>query len=197
MKTYLPVLASFALLFGGTALFAQREATNKSEPVEKATTATVSDMEFTHKAAEANITEVKLGQLAEQKGTTDTVKDFGKRMVTDHNTAEENLKSAASKYKINLPAALDAKDQAVYDRLSKLSGEAFDRAYARDMVRDHRTDVAEFRHEANDGKDATIKAFASQTLPTLEEHLKLAREMNRSVSAKNISPTKNASLNGA
>ncbi|MFZ3214548.1 MAG: DUF4142 domain-containing protein [Candidatus Acidiferrales bacterium] len=74
--------------------------------------------------------------------------------------------------------------QATYDRLAKLSGEAFDRAYARDMVRDHRSDVATFRYEANDGKDTAIKNFASQTLPTLETHLKLAHEMYHSVSAQ-------------
>ena len=197
MKTYLTILASFALLFAGTTLCAQREATNKSEPVAKAVSSTTPDTQFARKAAEANMAEVKLGQLAEQKGTTDTVKDFGKRMVTDHNRAEENLKSAASKDKITLPSVLDSKDQAVYERLSRLSGEAFDRAYARDMVRDHRIDVAEFRHEANDGKSMTIKGFASQTLPTLEDHLKLAREMNRDVSAKNISHTKSNSHTGA
>jgi len=196
-KIYLPALASLALLFGGTAMFAQGEANKKPQLTAKAATSTITDTEFAQKAAEANMAEVKLGQLAEQKGTTDTVKDFGKRMVTDHSNAEENLKGEATKDKITLPTALDAKDQAAYDRLSKLSGEAFDRAYARDMVRDHRVDVAEFRHEADDGKDATIKAFASQTLPTLEDHLKLAREMNRSVSAKNVSHTKNASHNGA
>jgi len=194
---YLPALASFALLLGGTAMFAQGEANKKTEPVEKAATSTMTDTEFAKKAAEANMAEVKLGQLAEQKGTTDTVKDFGKRMVTDHNRAEENLKSAASKDKITLPSVLDSKDQAVYERLSRLSGEAFDRAYARDMVRDHRIDVAEFRHEANDGKSVTIKGFASQTLPTLEDHLKLAREMNRDISAKNISHTKSTSHTGA
>jgi putative membrane protein len=196
-KRYLPALASLALLFGGTAMFAQSQTTKKPEPAPKAATSKITDTEFAQKAAEANMAEVKLGQLAEQKGTTDTVKDFGKRMVTDHTTAEENLKSAALKDKITLPSALDSKDQAVYDSLSKLSGEAFDRAYARDMVRDHRIDVAEFRHEGNDGKSVAIKGFASQTLPTLEDHLKLAREMNRDVSAKNISHTKSTSHTGA
>ena len=196
-KIYLPALATLALLFGGTAMFAQSEANKKPEPAEKAATSTITDTEFAQKAAEANMAEVKLGQLAEQKGTTDTVKDFGKKMLTDHSTAEENLKSATTKDKITLPTTLDAKDQAAYDRLSKLSGEAFDRAYARDMVRDHRVDVAEFRHEANDGKDAAIKGFASQTLPILEDHLKLAREMNRGVSAKNVSRTKSTNHTGA
>ena len=194
---YLPALASFALLLGGTAMFAQGEANKKTEPVEKAATSTMTDTEFAKKAAEANMAEVKLGQLAEQKGTTDTVKDFGKRMVTDHNRAEENLKSAASKDKITLPSVLDSKDQAVYERLSRLSGQAFDRAYARDMVQDHVNNIAAFRHEANDGKEASVKSFASQSIPTLQEHLNLAHDMVRNVSAKNTGQTKAARHTGA
>jgi putative membrane protein len=105
-------------------------------------------------------------------------------MVTDHGKAEDTLKTVAATSEITLPTVLDAKDRAFCDRLSKLSGEAFDRTYARDMVRDHRNDVAEFRYEASDGKDAAIKNFASQTLPTLETRLKLAHEMLQSVSAQ-------------
>ena len=189
ITTYLPAIASFALLLGGPVAIAQQKSpsTSSSQHSSKATTYTMTDAEFAKKAAEANLAEVKLGNLAEQLGTTSTVKDFGKRMVTDHSKAEDNLKSAAATSKITLPTSLDAKDQAVYDHLSKLSGEAFDRAYAHDMVRDHKGDIAEFQHEANDGKDASIKNFASETLPTLETHLKLAREMLHSVSAQKTS----------
>lgn len=188
-KTYLPVLSSLALLFGGSVAIAQQEtpSTNSTHHSSKSETYTMTDAEFAQKAAEANLAEVKLGNLAEQHGTTQTIKDFGKRMVTDHSKAEDNLKTAAATSNITLPTTLDAKDQAVYDHLSKLSGEAFDRAYARDMVRNHRGDVAEFRYEANDGKDAAIKSFASKTLPSLETHLKLADEMLHSVSAQGTS----------
>ena len=192
--TYLPAIASFVLLLGGPVAIAQQESpsTNSSQHSSKATTYTMTDAEFAKKAAEANLAEVKLGNLAEQQGTTSTVKDFGKRMVIDHSKAEDNLKSAAATSKITLPTSLDTKDQAVYDHLSKLSGEAFDRAYAHDMVRDHKGDIAEFQHEANDGKDASIKNFASETLPTLETHLKLAREMLHSVSAQKSESGRNS-----
>jgi putative membrane protein len=159
-------------------------AKTKTEKTKTSTATTMSDSEFAKTAAEGGAAEVKLGQLAEQKGTDQQVKDFGQRMVTDHTKADDSLESAAAKDKVTapIPAQLNAKDQATYDRLSKLSGAAFDRAYARDMARDHVTDVAAFRHEADSGKDASIKAFASQTLPTLEDHLKQAREMMHSVS---------------
>src|SRR5579872_2638255 len=196
--TCLAGVAALALLFAGSA-FAQSEklSTNKAEPQSKPAIHKMSDSEFARKASWANLAEVKLGDLAEQKATTQAVKDFGQHMVTDHNKAEDNLKSAATKDNITLPGQLDARDQATYDRLSKLSGQAFDRAYARDMVRGHAADVAEFRHEATEGKDAAIKTFAAQTLPTLENHLKEARKVLRSVSATNVSHAKNTSHTGA
>ncbi len=141
----------------------------------------MSDQAFAKTAARGGITEVKLGQLAEDKGTTDTVKDFGKRMVNDHSAADEKLKSAASEANMTVPEQPSPQQQAVYDRLSKLSGKAFDRAYAGAMVKDHEQAVAAFRKEAKTGKNQEIKSFAAATLPTLEEHLKLAREMYHSV----------------
>ena len=194
-KTLVPALAAFALLFGGSVAIAQQSSspTTSTQHTSKPATPMMTDAEFARSAAEANLAEVKLGNLAQQQGTTQTIKDFGKRMVTDHTQAEDNLKTAAATSNINLPTTLNAKDQATYDRLAKLSGEAFDRAYARDMVRDHRGDVIEFRHEANDGKDAAIKTFASNTLPTLETHLKLAHEMYHSVSAQGTSQSKSHS----
>ncbi|MDQ6708895.1 MAG: DUF4142 domain-containing protein [Acidobacteriota bacterium] len=142
------------------------------------------DNHFAAKAAQGGMAEVKLGQLAQDKGSSDSVKQFGKKMVEDHSKANDQLKSVAAKENITLPADVDAKDQAIYDRLSKLSGADFDRAYARDMVRDHKQDIAEFQKEANKGKDDAIKNFASQTLPTLQEHLKMAQGLISGSSSK-------------
>jgi putative membrane protein len=194
-KNLVPALAALALLFGGSVAIAQQSSssTTSTQHSSKPATHVMTDAEFARSAAAANLAEVKLGNLAEQQGTTQTIKDFAKRMVSDHTQAEDNLKTAAATSNVNLPTTLDAKDQAVYDRLAKLTGEAFDRAYARDMVRDHRGDLIEFRHEANDGKDAALKTFASNTLPTLETHLKLAREMYHSVSAQGTNASKSHS----
>lgn len=191
-RTLVPALTALALLVGGPVAIAQQSSssTTSTQHTSKPATHFMTDAEFAQRAAEANLAEVKLGNLAEQQGTTQTIKDFGKRMVTDHSQAQDDLKTAAAASNINLPTTLDAKDQAAYDRLAKLSGEAFDRAYALDMVRDHRGDVVEFRHEANDGKDAAVKTFASKTLPTLETHLKLAHEMYHGVSAQRTSESK-------
>jgi putative membrane protein len=140
------------------------------------------DAHFAKEAAQGGMAEVKLGQLAQEKRSSDTVKSFGKRMVDDHTKAGDKLKEVASRENITLPTDLSAKDQATYDRLSKLNGAAFDRAYARDMVKDHETDVAAFQKEASAGKDDSLKGFASETLPTLEDHLKQAKEMMKTVS---------------
>ena len=191
-----PVLCGVAvlsLLLGASATFALTGANGKSPQnatTSGTTTQMVSDAEFAKMAAEGGLAEVKFGQLAEQKGTAQAVKDFGKRMVTDHSKANEELKTAAAKGKIAIPSEMSAKDQEVYNQLSKLSGEAFDQAYARDMVKDHKADIAGFNHEAKVGKDTAIKNFASQTLPTLEEHLRLAREIEHSVAAKSSNEPK-------
>ena len=160
------------------------------ENAQKPAHAAVSDTQFAKKAAQGGMAEVKLGQLAQEKGTSDTVKKFGQRMVEDHTKAGDELKRAAAQDNITLPDTISAKDKGTYDELSKLSGAAFDRAYARDMVKDHEEDIADFNKEANGGKNAAIKDFATQTLPTLQDHLKEAKEMRQNVSASNPTRTK-------
>lgn len=140
-----------------------------------------SDEDFAKDAAEGGMAEVKLGQLAEDQGSSDVVKSFGKRMVEDHSKANDQLKEVALREKMKLPTELNKKNEKTYARLSALSGDAFDRAYARDMVRDHQNDIAAFKQEVSSGQNAAIKNFALQTLPTLEDHLKMAREMEQTL----------------
>jgi putative membrane protein len=139
------------------------------------------DNTFVTKAANGGMAEVKLGTLATQKAANPDVKAFGQQMVDDHGKANDELKQLASSRGITLPTDIDAKEQAKYDRLSKLSGAEFDRAYMKEMVSDHRTDVAEFRHESERGSDADVKAWATKTLPTLEHHLQMAESTDAKV----------------
>lgn len=143
-----------------------------------------SDREFVRKAAEGGLAEVQLGQLASEKAASPEVKQFGQRMVDDHTKANDQLKQIAQQQGIALPDKLDAKDAAIKARLEKLSGKNFDRAYMHDMVTDHTKDVTEFKHEANGGRDSAVKSFAQQTVPTLESHLKEARNIAPKVGAK-------------
>jgi putative membrane protein len=148
--------------------------TTKSRPA-------MGDAHFAKEAAQGGMAEVKLGQLAQEKGSNDTVKSFGKRMVDDHSKAGDKLKEVAARESITLPTDISAKDLVTYDRLAKLNGAAFDRAYAGDMVKDHETDVAAFQKEANAGKADSLKSFAAETLPTLQDHLKQAKKMMKTV----------------
>ena len=149
-----------------------------------------SDTSFAKKAAEGGMAEVKMGQLAQQKGSADSVKKFGARMVEDHTKADTELKGVATQEKITLPTDMSSKDKATYEMLSKLSGAAFDRAYARFMVKDHEEDVADFNKEANGGHNPAVKDFATQNLPTLQDHLKEAKEMRQNVRPGNPAATK-------
>jgi len=139
------------------------------------------DHQFVMEAARGGMAEVELGQLASQKAQSDQVKQFAQRMVQDHGKANDELKSLAQQKNITLPTELDAKHKATHDRLSKLSGAQFDRAYMQDMLQDHRKDVNDFRKESQSGKDPDVKAFAAKALPTLEEHLRLAQTTSGAV----------------
>jgi len=137
------------------------------------------DEHFVMEAATGGMAEVALGKLAGEKASSAKVKEFGQRMVTDHSKANDELKALAAKKNIVLPSSIDAKHQATMDRLSKLSGTAFDRAYVADMLRDHQMDVASFRKEAQSGQDSDVKAWAASTLPTLESHLSAVQALNK------------------
>lgn len=139
------------------------------------------DRGFMEKAAQGGMAEVELGKLAEENAQNQDVKDFGKRMVEDHSKAGDQLKQVASQQGVTLPTDLSAKDNATKKRLSQLHGDAFDKAYMNDMVADHREDVAEFKHESSAGRDPQVKQWATQTLPTLEEHLKMAEQVDAKV----------------
>jgi putative membrane protein len=145
--------------------------------VAKTSSRPLSDPEFVVKAAQGSSAEVALGRLATQKGRSETVRAFGQRMATDHARAKQKLEKIATQENIRLPEDLDKDAKQTYEKLSKLSGPDFDRAYALDMVKDHKKDVAGFQKEASAGKNETIRAFAAETLPTLQDHLKQAREI--------------------
>jgi putative membrane protein len=130
-----------------------------------------SDARFAMKAAQGGMAEVQLGQLAAQKASNPDVKAFGQQMVDDHSKANDQLKSVAAQENMTLPTTLDGKDQRLMTKLQGLSGSDFDKAYVKAMVKDHEEDIKEFQKEADKGKDPQIKNFASQTLPTLQQHL--------------------------
>lgn len=141
------------------------------------------DREFMAKAAIGGMEEVELGRMAVQKGVSPDVKKFGERMAEDHAKAGNELKGLAGQKNVSLPMALDAQHQEDVDKLSKLSGAAFDREYMSMMVKDHVEDVAEFERAAASSSDSDLKAWAAKTLPTLREHLQMAQAAAAKVGA--------------
>lgn len=172
MKQSLWIATVIAALSAAPALAQQKDP--KAPPAAPAI-----DRQFLSETAQGGMAEVELGKLATEKASNAEVKKFGQRMVDDHGKANEELKTLADNKHITLPSTLDAKHKATIDRLSKLSGEQFDRAYVQDMLKDHQHDVAAFRAKSKSAKDADVKAWAAKTLPTLEEHLKLVQDLNK------------------
>jgi putative membrane protein len=140
----------------------------------------VDDKKFVKDAALGGMTEVELGKLAAQKGSSDSVKQFGQKMVDDHSKANEELKQVASNEKMEVPDALDSKHQSRIDKLAKLSGPDFDKAYLKDQEKDHKQDVNEFQSEAQGGTDPNVKQFALKTLPVIQDHLSMVKDLNKS-----------------
>ena len=139
--------------------------------------------DFAYKAAQGGMAEVKFSELAQTNSQNQKVQDFAKRMITDHSAANDRLKDIATKDGIKIPDDIARWQQKEYSRLQNLNGEQFDRAYAARMVKDHEKAIALFQKEAQDGRVADVKQFASDTLPTIEEHFKMAKDLSNEVGA--------------
>ncbi|MFN6481502.1 MULTISPECIES: DUF4142 domain-containing protein [unclassified Nostoc] len=150
------------------------------------------DRRFVTEAAQDGLAEVRLGQLASQRGSSNGVKQFGQQMVQDHTQVNNQLKQLAAQKSITLPTTIGRANQLAERRLSALSGAKFDREYINEMLRGHQKDVSAFQNEAQKGQDPDVKAFAAQALPTLQEHLQQVRALANPGSSTS-SPTPSSS----
>jgi putative membrane protein len=141
----------------------------------KPTTLAAVDKKFIENAAQGGMAEVKLGQLAAQKASDPQVKQFAEKMVADHSKANDKLKKIASDKGVILPADTTTAEKREYDKLSKMTGAAFDREYMKHALTDHKKDASEFKSATRLVRDPDLKQFATETLPTVEEHLALAK----------------------
>jgi putative membrane protein len=129
------------------------------------------DSSFFNNAAEGGLFEVDAGNLAQQKGASQAVKDFGGMMVTDHSAANDKLKALAATKNISLPTSASVGQMATKAKLDVLSGDTFDKSYIKSQIKAHHATIALFKKEIASGQDADAKAFATATLPTLKAHL--------------------------
>ena len=136
------------------------------------------DQKFAKEAIEGNLAEVQMGQLAQQNGASQGVKDFGRMLATDHGQANSKAGSVASSLNVTPPTQPNAKQKKDYDKMSKLNGAAFDKAFAAHMVMDHKKDIASYQ-KASKSKNQTVAGYASETLPTLQKHLETAQSLQK------------------
>lgn len=165
MKTSLMACTALTLLAAAHA-FAQDKASQK----------------FLTEAIQGNFAEVEMGKLAQQNGQREDVKSYGQMLVTDHSDANQKAMAAANSLGVNAPSGPSAKQQADLAKMEKMKGPAFDKAFARDMVKDHKKDVAQYKKESK--KNDAAGQYAAAALPTLQKHLQSAQalEKNKSVS---------------
>jgi putative membrane protein len=172
-------------LLAAPAAFAQTGAPNtaggsapQTAPKE---TLSLQDKGFVTEAAEGGMTEVDLSKLAEKSGNPE-VKHFAERMVRDHSAANAELTSIAAGLGIEMPKTLASEHQRIRDQLRSMHGKAFDQHYMRLMVDDHDKAVKLFRQEAGSAQNAELKQFAQKTLPTIEQHQKMALALSHRLS---------------
>jgi putative membrane protein len=141
--------------------------------------AALSDQAFVDMAAQIDMTEANLGQLAGNQGSSQGVKDLGQMLATDHTSDYTQLSATAAKANLTVPKGLDEQHQRMIAPFEKLKGKAFDRRYVQEMVAGHKKAIAAFNKEVQDGQNADLKAYAQQVLPVLEKHETAAQALQK------------------
>lgn len=192
------VLFGIATAFGPVALLAQSEpmsppaSQTQPNPTQQTRSSTSSmqdstgsstdsgqmkDRMFLRKAAEGGLAEVQLGQLAAQKGSSQEVRDFGQKMVTDHTQLNSEMAPIAQSMGVKVPTKLSKEDQAEYDKLNGMSGDDFDKEYLSFMVKDHHKDLREFRNEAQNASEPALKAAVDKGSKVIYEHTQMVDKL--------------------
>lgn len=179
MKLIMQTLASLMLVTAGSLTPAHAGQQASAEPQ----SAHPFDVPFVQQMAQGGATEVALGRLAIEQAGNVLVKQFGQRMVDDHGKSGDELKKLAAEKKIVVHAELNEENRNAQLSLAALQGAAFDRSYMAQMVAAHQATVARLQQELRDGADPDIKAFAQRVLPTVEDHLRMAIDINAKVAS--------------
>lgn len=138
----------------------------------------MTDQQFVDFAAQTDMTEANLGQVAQDKGGQ-AVKDYGQMLRTDHTSDYDQLTAAAQKAGLTVSQGIDAEHNRMIDSLTKLKGAAFDHRFAHEMIEGHEHAIAVYKKEAQDAQSPDIKAYAEQALPTLQKHLENAQQLEK------------------
>jgi putative membrane protein len=159
------------------------------------------DQAFMMEAARSGLMEVQAATIAQQKAQSPEVKQFAQKLLDDHTKANQELQSLAAQKNVTLPTDMGPKHQAHIAKMQNLSDAQFDRQWMKMQVDHHKKDVREFQKEADRSMDSHVKAFATKTLPTLQEHLQTAQNLQqtatRSRSASNSSSSTSSNTSGS
>lgn len=142
------------------------------------------DAEFVAEAAAINMEEIELGELAQEKGMSQDVKDLGKMMVDEHTKALNDIKMLADKKGITIPSSLTEDAQDKYNKLNEKSGKDFDKEYADMMVKGHEKAIDKFEKASSDADDMDIRDMAASMLPSLHTHLEHSKECQEKAKAR-------------
>ena len=139
----------------------------------------MTDQQFVDLAAQTDMMEANLGQLAADAASSQQVKDYASTLVTEHTADYGQLSTAAKQANLNVPNAIDAEHNKMIAPFQKLKGAAFDRKYAQEMVTGHTKAIEMYKKEASDGQNDALKTYAQTTLPVLEKHLTGAKDLGK------------------
>ncbi len=131
---------------------------------------------FIKAAIEGDIAEIDVGKLAQEKGQSEAVKQYGAMLVKDHGDHKAKAEEVASQLGVTPPTGSSFGEKATYAKLKLLTGDTFDRSFAKSMVKDHQDDIKEYRKEAS--KSDAAGQLAKETLPTLRKHLQAAQRLS-------------------
>ena len=185
--TTLTLSAAFAAIVAASS--AQAQTSQPQSPAPNQTTGSApsnqvskADQRFVTEAIQADLAEVQIGKLAQQKADNADAKQFGQMLEQDHSQHLQQAQHLASQIGLTAPTEPSTEQKSVYDKLSKLSGSSFDKQFAAAMVKDHREDVAKFEKKAKEKN--SVGEFADQTVPTLQKHLKTAEALTSAKQSK-------------
>jgi putative membrane protein len=185
--------ASMASISGGRAA-PEPASTQQLSAYDVTTRFRESDADFLKSAALSGKEEVELGRVAAARSLRDGLKSFAEHMLDDHGRGNQRLAELAAARGIDLPDRLDARRQAELDRLSRLSGDEFDRAYAEAMIADHEADVREFQKQSASAHDPDVHAWINAMLVSLEEHREMIHRIARDMETVARKPAVPAAL---
>lgn len=169
--------ASAASLLGIAPALAQN--TQGTASAQAGTQISSQDHTFVQMAAQSDVAEIQAGQLAQTRGATPAVREYGRWMVTDHTSMDNMLRVIAEHEGIDVPTSPNATQMQQAKQLQNARGQAFDRVYINAQVLDHEQTLAAFRQESSEGQNIPLKRLAASGIPILEQHLTEARELQQ------------------